>query len=236
MDVNVLKVSIESIGSQQEIKNKQEKIKNNFKSQPNNLPNQSNRLFEDCISSISSPAADDNQQLKIAILSQRIVELSIKFDQICNTVSKVELAVDDLEQYGRRNCLILHGLYPKNLPNPYSNYDGFVDELTRILNSYQNLGINRNQIDTAHPLPTAKNGKIPIILKFIRRSDRNMVFRNKKALVKSGLALTESLTKRRLILFVRLKASWERKMCGRKMERSKGATRRELKGLKPPPP
>jgi len=64
MDVNVLKESIES--QLKEIENEQEKSKNNFKSQPNNLPNQSISLSEDCILSISSPAAtNDNQQLKL---------------------------------------------------------------------------------------------------------------------------------------------------------------------------
>ena len=53
-----------------------------------------------------------------------------------------------------------------------------------------------------HRTPTAKskNGQTPIIIKFLRRSDRYIVYQRKRLLANSGLSITESLTKRRLDL------------------------------------
>ena len=46
----------------------------------------------------------------------------------------------------------------------------------------------------------SKNGQTPIIIKFLRRSDRYIVYQRKRLLANSGLSITESLTKRRLDL------------------------------------
>jgi len=51
-----------------------------------------------------------------------------------------------------------------------------------------------------NPLAKSRKGKTPVIIKFVKRSTRKLVFSNKKLLVKSGLALIESLTKKRLDL------------------------------------
>jgi len=60
--------------------------------------------------------------------------------------------------------------------------------------------ITPNDIDIAHELPATKFGKVPVIIKFIKRSTRNMIYSKKRSLAKTGYALTESLTKRRLEL------------------------------------
>ena len=65
-------------------------------------------------------------------MGQKIEELYIKFILISATIAKLEattvkldLEIDNLEQYGRRNCLILHVL--NNFPNAHYNYNGFVE-------------------------------------------------------------------------------------------------------------
>ena len=56
--------------------------------------------------------------LEIAKLSQHMEELYIKFNLIQAAIAKLEFSVDELEQYGRNNCLILHELH--NFPtNPH---------------------------------------------------------------------------------------------------------------------
>ena len=64
--------------------------------------------------------------------------------------------------------------------------------------------LSSNEIDITHPLPLSKSGtgKIPVIFKFIRRSARNLIYSKK---TKTGLALMESLTKRRLNLVMEAK-------------------------------
>ena len=143
-------------------------------------------------------------------MSQKIEELYNKFNLVSTTVSKLEKAavklerkmsnaIDDLEQYGRRSCLTLNGL--KRFPNLHHSYNEFVELILKTINNQLNLGLTINYIDVAHFLPRAKNGKVPIIIKFIRRSDRNAVYHKKRLFSASGLAITESLTKTRLQLF-----------------------------------
>ena len=136
--------------------------------------------------------------LEIAKLSQHIEELYIKFNLILAAIAKLEFSIDELEQYGRNNCLILHGLH--NFPNAHSNYDEFLLKVITTLNLHLNLSLDINCVDIAHPLPTARNGNTSIIIKFLRRSTRNQVFKRKRLFSRTGLAVTESLTKRRLSL------------------------------------
>ncbi|XP_077969303.1 uncharacterized protein LOC144423017 [Styela clava] len=88
---------------------------------------------------------------------------------------KSEIAIDNLEQYGRRNCIILHGC--KRIPK--AEY---------------------GDIDVTHILPADTKGNVPIIFKFVRRSTKNMIYSMKRRLKKTGLSITESLTKRRVEL------------------------------------
>ena len=139
-----------------------------------------------------------NLNLEIAKLSQHIEELYIKFNLILTAVAKLEFSIHELEQYGRRNCIILQGL--DKFPNVHNNYDEFLHKVINTLNHHLNLRLDINCVDIAHPLPAARNGNIPIIIKFLRRSTRNQVFKRKRLFSSSGLAVTESLTKRRLSL------------------------------------
>ena len=111
---------------------------------------------------------------------------------------KLDSEIDNLEQYGRRNCLILHEL--NNFPNAHYNYNGFVEFIINTTNKKLNLGLTNSCVDIAHPLPKSSNGIKPIIIKFIKRSDRNATFTRNRLFAKSGLAITESLTKRVALL------------------------------------
>ena len=216
--VEQLKISLESIGLElQKVKATQKQIQDN--NQPNfsksaevnaetSKPNGEFECDKPSASHIQSvettdpltAGRDQNYQVTIVKLTQQIEELYIKFNLISKAVSNLETSLDDLEQYGRRNCLILHGFSKASLPNPHTNYWGFLDKVLSTINHHLDLDIHPNFIDIAHPLRAASNGKIPIIIKFLRRCDRNLVFQRKKMLAHSGLAITESLTKKKLAL------------------------------------
>ena len=124
--------------------------------------------------------------------------------------------VDDLEQYSRRNCLVLHGC--KNIPikGSYTEFESYV---LHKLNSKLEIvpSITPQDIDTCHVLPSRKkSSNAAIIIKFVRRSVRDTIFRFKKKLkAKEGeeekLAVTESLTGRRLELLRRAKHAFGKK-------------------------
>ena len=118
-------------------------------------------------------------------------------------------SLDDLEQYGCRNCLIVHGCTDQPVGGKYAVFESYV---TNKLNSELDLEykIRSTDIDIYYVLPSRKGCPPPIIIKFVRRSVRNLVFYNKKKLKKSQekLSITESLTKRRLLLVMEVKKAF----------------------------
>lgn len=202
--VKEMKSSLQSFASQlEEVKNAQNMIISQAAESVNqcdqNSTNSMHKKVEEIVcNQPANPPVDLNSI--IAKVSQQIEELYIKYNLISSAVSKLENAIDELEQYGRRNCIIIHGLSPSNLPDVHKNYPAFVDHIIAKLNSQLGLNLFSHNVDIAHPLPVAKNGKTPIIVKFVRRSDRNAILHKKRLFASSGLAVTESLTKKRLTL------------------------------------
>ena len=113
----------------------------------------------------------------------------------------LEERVDECEQYSRRNCLVIHGV--AELPQKE-------DCVQMAINVFEkNLGVTipMDRIDRAHRLgkiqqrtaaSVVKEGRRPIIVKFISYYDRNLVFTNKKKLKGTKLLITESLTVKRI--------------------------------------
>ena len=82
-------------------------------------------------------------------------------------MEKQEQDLDDLEQYGRSNCLILHG---NNRDHRISNRE--TDKyVISTLNTCLDLPftIGEKNIDICHPLPS-KSSKKTIIIEFVCRS------------------------------------------------------------------
>jgi len=209
MEIGLLRSAIESMrGELRNVSEKQEQIKSKQIKQDNvelTSPAQDQNLLLD---RPTGTLPQDNAvgllnheslQHEIVRLGQHIEELYIKFEMILAAIDKLESSIDNLEQYGRRNCIILHGLKSANFPSPH-DYNEFLEVIIQIINNNIGLKITSQDVDIAHPLQAAKDGRIPIIIKFIRRSDRNAVYSKKRLLLGSGLAITESLTKRRLSL------------------------------------
>ena len=75
-------------------------------------------------------------------------------------------------EYGRSNCVILHG---NNIDHRISTSMDVEKYVLNTLNTKLDLptSISDSDIDICHPLPSKTNKK-PIIIKFVRRSIRNM--------------------------------------------------------------
>ena len=104
--------------------------------------------------------------------------------------------IDDLEQYSRRNCLLLHSVVEMNAE--------CTDDII-IKTCAEELGIDVKQedLDRSHRLGKVKrndNKPPPIVVKFARYAVRNKVFSNKKKLKGKKLLITESLTVYRMKL------------------------------------
>ena len=160
-----------------------------------------------CVTDISK---NDEQKNELNGMKEALLKLQQMIDSTMKRLSAVERRQDDLEQYSRSNCLVIHGCenVPKSKPEKYLEIENFV---CNTLNENLQLDspLQANDLDIAHPLPSKKG--TPVIVKFIRRTQKNEVYRKKRLLKGTKMIITESLTKRRLQLLE--KARLEFKQC-----------------------
>lgn len=129
--------------------------------------------------------------------------LSQKYKEISTLNRNLTDNLDDLEQYSRRNCLLLHGIKESS--------DEKTDQIViQIINDKLHLNLQPGDIDRSHRLGQSR--KRPnmkprsIIIKFVSYRSRSTVFKNKRLLKGSGLVITENLTRRRNELLKAAKA------------------------------
>ena len=125
---------------------------------------------------------------------KKIEELRGEFSSLNEKLNGITEQVDWQEQYSRRNCLLIHGI----TEGDQKNTDGFALEIFR-----EKLDIELKQRDLDRTHRIGKNDKRsnqprPVIVKFIRYSDRKRIFLKEKQLKNSGISITESLTKSRM--------------------------------------
>ena len=120
--------------------------------------------------------------------------------EIARQTNENERAINNLEQYSRRNCLILHGC--RDIPKKESTNAEFEPFVVNKLNFRLGLShcIKTFDIDTCHILPSRKKDTFPIIIKFVRRSVWDSIYSSKKNLKSQEenvdkLSITESSTK-----------------------------------------
>lgn len=109
------------------------------------------------------------------------------------------VANDMLEQYSRRNSLRIFGI-------PHEKGENTDKLLVKLCNEKLNVPITEMDIDCSHRLPARENNCPPIIVKFCRRSIKNLVFRNKSKLKNSKIVVREDLTRRRMQLLNQAKS------------------------------
>jgi hypothetical protein len=101
--------------------------------------------------------------------------------------------LDSINQYGRRNCILIHGAAEVKGED--------TDHIAvNLFNTKLNIPINKSDLDRSHRLNTKKrnqNRPRPIIVKFSSYNKRAEVFKVKRRLKGSGVSLSESLTAQR---------------------------------------
>ena len=132
---------------------------------------------------------------------QQIIDSAVK------QISAVEKRVDDLEQYGRSNCLIIHGHenVPDSKPGKTPETEKYVCNIININLQFESP-LQVQDLDIAHP-QSSKTGT-PIIIKFLRKTQRNEVYPKKQLLKGTKMIITESLTKRRLQLLEKARTAF----------------------------
>lgn len=122
---------------------------------------------------------------------------NIREQHVNNSHSKCEHAHDALEQYTRRNCLLIKKV-------PVSELDGistddFVINVARSLK----VDIKPEDICRSHRLGKPRDGKVIIIVRFVRYNIRRALFSQRKHLKDTPLRLVigESLTNHRRLIY-----------------------------------
>ena len=140
------------------------------------------KLFEQSFTNFTS---------KVFSLLQMIVETS----------EKTEERLSELEQYSRRNCILIHGVEEGN------QEENLIPTVLKIFNEKLDLDIKKHQIDRTHRIGAkrtmaeiTKKGHRAIVVKFVSYEQRSEVFNNKRKLKGSNLVISESLTRQRLDL------------------------------------
>lgn len=141
--------------------------------------------------------------------SEKVVALETKVKLIENQLSTYQSALEDHEQYSRRNCLRIHGVVEKDNEKTDDIVIGIIREKLHVdirpedldrshripLRAYDRDRRLRNGRDVANDEPTHTPN--PIIVKFARYNTRHQVYIARQKLKGSNVYIHEDLTRER---------------------------------------
>ena len=107
-------------------------------------------------------------------VKSQIKEIKEDINKLGNERFNVEVKLDELEQYARRDCLEITGI--PVVPNDSPAL--LVKEMSEIMG----VNLNENDISIAHRLPPTKKVKDRLIVKFSRREKRDEIYSKRKNL------------------------------------------------------
>ena len=125
---------------------------------------------------------------------------------------------DDLEQYGRRNTIVISGPAVPIAPSHEDTYDTSL----KLINEKTGVQTRREDIDVCHRLGKARSGapdRRAIIIKFVRREHKHKILQACRIKKPTNLSFNESLTSvRSKILYVVRKLKSESQVSSWKTE------------------
>lgn len=142
-------------------------------------------------------------------VDKKFKEMEVRLEELEEENERLKGALNDLEQYGRRNNLRIYGLN-KNRNKNIEEKD-LEKEVVNEINLKMKCNIVGSQIEACHYMD---KGKSSVIIKFTSRKTRDLVFSNKKLLKGSQLSVAEDLSKRNYILLKNCQKFSTRKIFG----------------------
>ena len=134
-------------------------------------------------------------------ISSTVESLERRVGDLDNDNRALREELDTMEQYSRRNCLVVHGI-------PESKEDSG-DAVLHVFNGQLNVPVTPHSIDRSHRLgrfQPSSNKPRPVIVKFVSYETRRQVFSAKRRLKGTKIVITENLTRRRSELLNRTRA------------------------------
>ena len=133
-------------------------------------------------------------------LQDKYTALQNSYEQLKKSCNNLRKVYDALEQYGRRNCLIFHGIDDAFNKGVGKSTDNIIID---VVNDKLGITIHPSDLDRLHRLMRKiKSTKPrPIVVKFTSYNVKVEVYRQQRKLKGSGIVITESLTKTHLELY-----------------------------------
>ena len=122
-----------------------------------------------------------------------------------------EEKLEELSQYSRRNCLLIHGIKKEKNESTNEVVKDFFGKYLKInINDYD---VDRTQRLVSKPIGSTLSEKEripPIIVKFTRLDLKQLIYSSKKLLAKQPFLITECLTTTRMSCINLLKDLWSK--------------------------
>ena len=165
----------------------EEEVKKNSPSPPPQVP-------------LSSPPSQDplsevaamRQQILVALQEFRNLAEEVRSSSASNNKARIE----EIDQYGRRNILLLHFLSFPNDKYGIEFIKWIVYEINKLFPDLD-VPLQLSHIDDAHPLKTKKDEHPVVIVKFANRWMKNEIYKKRSQLKDSPykkISITEQLT------------------------------------------
>ena len=157
------------------------------------------KTFSNVVSTYFTEAENKFKVMEGSLAVQKAVtdSLVLDRDRLSKSVEMLEDKVDELEQYSRRTCLLIHGVEEKAKEDVEKT-------VMSILETKLEAGVTVNEVTRTHRLGRKRDEQSkkprPIIVKFLSYRQRKKVFNNKKKLKGQGIVISENLTKKRYSL------------------------------------
>lgn len=138
-------------------------------------------------------------QIMINQKDDKIVQLQGKISSLENKVTQLENQIDEINQYERRDTVIVGG---PALPQESSS-ENSAEVVVRTIKDNLHINITQSDINVAHRLGSrnSQNMKRPIIVKLHSREKKTEIMKA-CVTIKPNLHINESLTPKRRSLFV----------------------------------
>lgn len=142
--------------------------------------------------------ANDHQKLtkENSLLKRSVETLTDKLQTVTKQNVDMETQLDEIEQYSRRDCLVINGLPEVTAETDEKTFVTFVQS------KFPDVTINVSDISKAHRLPTRDNrdnrrqGR-PMVVKFATHKKKDELYSGRKTLKGTNVYMNELLTKKR---------------------------------------
>ena len=151
--------------------------------------------FLDSIKTFATDVAAHVDQLQATVEVSKHVSSTLE-----ESVKSLTYELDDLQQYSRRTCLLIHGVAEEEKENVEA-------KVFDVVNKDVKANLADTDVSRTHRLGKKRSdGKPrPIIVRFLSYRQRKQVFDRKKALKGKKIVITENLTKLRYSLLNKCK-------------------------------